>query len=109
MGDITDVATKQEADVAGEIEGIRKDKPIPRVQQINRQQLILRPMDIEQLVPEDHEVRAIWEFVGQMDLSRYYEEQEQHHALRVETLLSDIREAIGCMAGRTDAVLQGER
>ncbi len=74
MGDITDVATKQEADVAGEIEGGRNDKPIPRVQKINRQQLILRPMDIEQLVPEDHEVRAIWEFVGQMELSRYYED-----------------------------------
>lgn len=74
MGDIIGVATKQEADVAGEIEGVRKDKPIHRVQQINRQQLILRPMDIEQLVPEDHDVRAIWEFVGQMDLSRYYED-----------------------------------
>ena len=33
-------------------------------------------MDIEQLVPEDHEVRAIWEFVGCLDLSRYYEDIE---------------------------------
>ncbi len=29
-------------------------------------------------------------------LSRYYEEQEQHHANRVEALLSDIRESIDC-------------
>jgi len=54
--------------------GTIKDKPNPRVQQVNRQQLILRPLDIEQLVPEDHEVRAIWEFVGQMDICRYYED-----------------------------------
>jgi hypothetical protein len=28
-------------------------------------------------------------------LSRYYEEQEQHHAARVEQLLHDIRASIG--------------
>ena len=33
-------------------------------------------------------------------LSRYYEEQEQHHANRVEALLSEIRESIGCMSMR---------
>ncbi len=47
-----------------------------RVKVINRQQLVMRPMDIEELVPEDHEVRAIWEFVGRLDLSRYYGEIE---------------------------------
>ena len=45
----------------------------PRLQQINRKQLILRTVDVEQLVPDDHEVRAIWEFVGRLDLSCYYE------------------------------------
>jgi transposase len=29
---------------------------------------------VEQLVSEDHEVRAIWEFVGRLELSRYYED-----------------------------------
>jgi transposase len=48
--------------------------PKPRLQPINRQQLILRTVDVEQLVPDDHEVRAIWEFVGRLDLSRYYED-----------------------------------
>jgi transposase len=55
--------------------GIAKDKgasPKARLQAINRQQLLLRTVDVEQLVPEDHEVRAIWEFVGQMDMSLYY-------------------------------------
>ena len=49
------------------------EKPRPRLKPINRQQLVMRPMDVEQLVAEDHEVRAIWEFVGRLDLSRYYE------------------------------------
>ncbi len=50
------------------------DKSEPRLRVINRDQMMLRPMDVEQLVPEDHEVRAIWEFVGRLDLSHYYEE-----------------------------------
>jgi transposase len=33
-------------------------------------------MNVEHLVPEDHEVRAIWEFVGRTDLSGYYEKIE---------------------------------
>jgi hypothetical protein len=33
-------------------------------------------MDAEALVPEDHEVRAIWEFLGCLDLRRYYEDIE---------------------------------
>jgi hypothetical protein len=33
-------------------------------------------------------------------LSRYYEAQEQHHANRVETLLSEIRESIECAGAR---------
>jgi transposase len=47
-----------------------------RLKPINRQQMVLRPVEVEELVPEDHEVRAVWEFVGRMDLSEYYEEIE---------------------------------
>jgi transposase len=54
----------------------QRGEPKPRLKLINRQQLVMRPMDVEQLVAEDHEVRAIWEFVGRLDLSRYYEEVE---------------------------------
>ena len=36
-------------------------------------------------------------------LSRYYEEQEQHHANRVEALLSDIRESVNCVSIRGTA------
>jgi len=44
-----------------------------RLKPVNREQMVLRPVEVEKLVPEDHEVRAIWEFVGCLDLSRYYE------------------------------------
>jgi transposase len=44
----------------------------PRMKVIDRNQLILRPVEVEELVGEDHEVRAIWELVGRLDLSSYY-------------------------------------
>lgn len=67
---------KKEALDIGENKSERQlhDKPEPRLQPINRQQLILRAVDVEQLVSEDHEVRAIWEFTGRLNLSRYYED-----------------------------------
>jgi transposase len=49
-------------------------RPKPRLKPINRQQLLLRAVEVEQLVPEDHEVRAIWGLVGHLDLSPYYEQ-----------------------------------
>jgi len=44
-------------------------------------------------------------------LSRYYEEQEQHHSNRVEVLLGDIRESVNRASERTGAayVLQEEQ
>jgi len=44
-------------------------------------------------------------------LSRYYEEQDQHHAHRVEALLSDIRESIDCVGahGSTACGFQEEQ
>jgi len=59
---------------AGEV-GKEKVRRV-RLKLVNREQMVLRPMDVERLVPEDHEVRAIWEFVGGLDLSRYYEDIE---------------------------------
>lgn len=52
----------------------RESSPaVPRLKPINRKQMMFRVVDVEELVPEDHEVRAIWELVGRLDLSRYYE------------------------------------
>jgi len=47
---------------------------VPRLVSINRQQLVLRSMDVEKLVEEDHCVRAIWELAGRLDLRRYHEQ-----------------------------------
>jgi transposase len=58
--------------VAVEEEKIRR----VRLKPINRRQMMLRPVEVEKLVAEDHEVRAIWEFVGRLDLREYYEEIE---------------------------------
>ena len=46
--------------------------PKPRMRAVNRDQLLLRPTNIEDLVPPDHEVRAIWELTGRLDLNAYY-------------------------------------
>ena len=43
----------------------------PRLAPIDRSQLILRTVDVERLIDDDHSARAIWEVVGRMDLSLY--------------------------------------
>lgn len=43
------------------------------VRKVNRAQMFWRSVDVEKLVAEDHAARAIWEFVGRLDLSRYYQ------------------------------------
>ena len=43
----------------------------PRLRTVNRNQLLLRTVDVEKLVEPDHVVRAIWELVGRLDLSRF--------------------------------------
>ncbi len=48
--------------------------PRPRVQAINRGQMVLRPLAVEQLIGEDHPARAIWQLVGERDLGRFYAE-----------------------------------
>ncbi|MGA2476952.1 MAG: IS1182 family transposase [Terriglobia bacterium] len=43
----------------------------PRLQPVNRNQLLWHAVDVEKLVGPDHLVRAIWELVGQLDLKGY--------------------------------------
>lgn len=44
----------------------------PRLITPNRnQQVLMRHTDVERLIPEDHPARAIWEFVGRLDLEPY--------------------------------------
>ena len=48
-------------------------KPEPRFVYVNRQQLVMRTIDVEQLIEADHPARAIWEFLGRVDLSSFRE------------------------------------
>ena len=48
-------------------------KAEPRLRTANRQQEVMMPFSVEELVPPDHKARAIWEFVGRLDLSRFTE------------------------------------
>jgi transposase len=43
------------------------------VRKVNRAQMFWRSVDVEKLVAEDHAARGIWEFVGRLDLSGYYQ------------------------------------
>ena len=56
------------------VSGSREDRRAVRCKPVNRQQLMLRSVDVERLVEEDHPVRAIWELIGQRDLSSFYAE-----------------------------------
>ncbi len=42
-----------------------------RVKTANRNQLVLRMLDVEKLIPLRHPARMIWQLVGQLDLSGY--------------------------------------
>jgi transposase len=48
------------------------EPPPPRLKAIDRQQMRWHPLEVERLVDEDHPVRAIWELIGQRDLSGFY-------------------------------------
>ncbi len=43
----------------------------PRYEPIDRQQVVLEPLDVEQLIPEDHPARNVWTILGRLDLSRF--------------------------------------
>jgi len=47
--------------------------PVPRarIKPVDRSQMMMRPVDVEGLIEEDHPARAIWELVGNLDLSSY--------------------------------------
>jgi transposase len=46
----------------------------PKLKPIDREQGLLRVVIVDELVPADHKVRAIWDLTKQLDLSRFYNE-----------------------------------
>jgi len=53
-----------------------EQQPRVRRKEINRQQLLLRPVEVEKLVEQGHPVRAIWELVGGLNLQPFYADIE---------------------------------
>lgn len=61
--------------------------PSPRLASIDRRQLVLRTVDVEKLIDDDHSARSIWELIGRLDLSLYHAQIEavEGHAGRDHT------------------------
>jgi transposase len=61
--------------------------PAPRLACIDRRQLVLRTVDVENLIEADHSARSIWELIGRLDLSLYQAQIEavEGHAGRDHT------------------------
>ncbi len=43
----------------------------PRFEPIDRQQVVLEQVDVEELIPQDHAARNIWSILGRLDLSHF--------------------------------------
>ncbi len=50
--------------------------PAPRLTSIDRRQILLRTVDVEKVIDEDHSARSIWEMVGRLDLNLYHAQIE---------------------------------
>jgi transposase len=57
---------------------LRSDSAVSavRLRPIQRDQLCWHMLDVERLIEDDHPARAIWEFVGRLDLSAFLESIE---------------------------------
>jgi len=53
---------------------VNASEAVPRLSSINRSQILLRSVDVEALIEEDHSARSIWNLVGRLELSPYYVE-----------------------------------
>jgi len=60
-------------DGAGEAKPARKlEGGVPRLERPIRNQIEMRSSDLESLIPEEHQVRAVWDYVEKADLSALY-------------------------------------
>lgn len=51
----------------------RKPQGKPRLREAERMQLELREYSLDSLLPEEHRARVLWEMVGRLDLSAFYD------------------------------------
>ncbi|HZD94302.1 MAG TPA: transposase, partial [Candidatus Sulfotelmatobacter sp.] len=66
MDEVMRVDPEAAAGVAQEQEQLQ-----PRFEPVNREQLVFRTVDVEQLIAAEHPARAIWEFMGRVDLRAF--------------------------------------
>ena len=61
--------------------------PSSRLTSIDRRQLVLRTVDVEKRIDEDHRARSIWQLIGRLDLGLYHARIEavEGHAGRDHT------------------------
>jgi transposase len=52
----------------------RSNRDKARVRQVDRNQIKLKILNIEEMIGQTHPARSIWEFVGQQNLESFYEE-----------------------------------
>jgi len=64
-------STEDSSEAVGSAGDCAERERRPRFQPIDRAQLSWRSMNVERLIAEDHPARAIWEFVGRLDLGGY--------------------------------------
>jgi transposase len=65
-------------------EGVAQDQEQlqPRFEHVNREQLVFRTVDVEQLIAAEHPARAIWEFMGRVDLRAFSAEVKAYEGER---------------------------
>jgi transposase len=51
-------------------------KPRPKLRTVDRKQMVLRPAHVDDLIPEEHQARSIWEFVEGLNLESFYDSIE---------------------------------
>jgi transposase len=61
-----------ESEVGAGDEGKDREPIRARVQYVDRNQMVMQWIDVEELVESDHPVRAIWELTEKLDLSKFY-------------------------------------
>jgi hypothetical protein len=62
----------EESHPGGAVESAGGEPGKPRLKPVNREPWLLRTVDVERLIGEDHPARAIGEFVGRLDVTALY-------------------------------------
>jgi transposase len=53
--------------------GVSAGKAIPKLRTVDRAQMMMAHISVEELIPADHKARAIWELAGRLQLDRFEE------------------------------------